>query len=1346
MKGFQSMNRWFIKIFAVVLLTASLAACGNESPQGQDGSGDPATSGSPNVGNLPPPDGNSSVGSQSAPSNQGAIFFQRKELWDTFSAELKTQVQTNYGKSGTMVGAGPGGHGYYNTLFGRTSPAYSSSGGSSTTLSLPNLLQVPGGNSEVHVMALEVTSASACNAASTFLCLDRPAEGEGTVIDSILVKGGINLSEAGLFNPEDPVVLISVFRQSGEAVNEYGLKAADLSIQTPASEDDPQTASFNKTVGLAGPGSYTIVVSAFKNVGDSVILESIGVTVVRQDVPEIELVSLLPPPQGNLYPTDPEERDDPVSSGDTVSMASVKTTVRLKSPGTTNVGIIFENFDQSGNLRYITNGDAGFGTEDQDDGSVLPTKSADLPLAEGLNKIRITAHNSILDQLGFSPDEPSTIEFNLTNVVPKVTVKMMSPEDGKIIEATGAANQKVDVAFCLTDLTSLPGRTSPAGAGECILNWNGEKPAVTFNGHTLASSEVSKDGSGVYKAQVKPQLGANLVEVAVTNTHFLPSVDEETPALTLGQGRASVSFGEVSKLVVNGDLTESNNFTKRGLSLEINKKIITGDVKTMISKFLNDPDFKDTFINLFKKTSPGITNVCTEVNGYSVDTGDSSIDLLKDTLNLGSFDILELTPQNDNKLHIRARMNGFSGEADLRGLNSTVQIQEDGVDLSFIPITIGIKEMTISVDLTFPKKNGLSQIDLLKDANYEIVQVVGSDALGRFVWINSSRNPLAAGLESIYGPGDVLGDTFLKALKRNFACGLENSLNNGTTGLGQWQDDLKKLVGYNNLNPFRIPLEFDMLNKLVGVDISYDLLRGDITFNDRGAQIQNVPLRINASPRALNHLTDLLGGSISEGDQTPEDKQILSSPNRSSFGPLAAPRLDGETPATNSSTNEVRNFGLQLPEDAINQALFAANLAGMLDLDIDPNFWTNNEIKFIDKATPTVQDMLGAKVDINQNGIEDDERLPVLLRLRTDKTMAPVLHFLSQTEISELAERVNCFLNKGEGDAADAPCNPSTFTNRLNPDLRYFRLSIPNAEISIYRVYPLGTDVGGVKTYCSKADPIAEPESLYATRPSLPPFKLTGDPAVDNANRACRQTVSPINETIEATCPEGYNRLVIPVKNGPVISAVPVAPGEPEVPVVRYKGDLVLHGVIQGTFREVLFADQYENSGAPAKNFLRLKFVPADFGPEMLYLKMKVVENRTGISESALTNQLSNVVIPGALGTNCETLNELQITLPDRFPDNETTQSQGGLMETLHDFGVHHIDFGDSSSEVPNVFVDDNHMYLDVLVHLGICYEGETCTQPSSGLNSGIIHRISTEDLLRDGAITRLKMIDWSKH
>src|SRR4029450_6486082 len=107
---------------------------------------------------------------------------------------------------------------------------------------------------------------------------------------------------------------------------------------------------------------------------------------------------------------------------------------------------------------------------------------------------------------------------------------------------------------------------------------------------------------------------------------------------------------------------------------------------------------------------------------------------------------------------------------------------------------------------------------------------------------------------------------------------------------------------------------------------------------------------------------------------------------------------------------------------------------------------------------------------------------------------------------------------------------------------------------------------------------------------------------------------------------------------------VPVAPGEPEVPVVRYKGDLVLHGVLQGVFREVLFADQHKDPSAAPTNFLRLKFVPADFGAEMLYLKMKAVENHTGIAEAALTNQLSNVLIPGALGTNCETLNELQIS------------------------------------------------------------------------------------------------------
>src|SRR4030095_11193513 len=120
-----------------LLLALSLAACG-DTPQGEKGSaGGPAAGARPNVGNLAAPGtGDPSVDSQEAAQNQGAIFFQRKELWDTFSAELKAQVQTNYGKSASMLGEGPRGDGYYNSLFGRTSPHFSSGSGSAPPLTL----------------------------------------------------------------------------------------------------------------------------------------------------------------------------------------------------------------------------------------------------------------------------------------------------------------------------------------------------------------------------------------------------------------------------------------------------------------------------------------------------------------------------------------------------------------------------------------------------------------------------------------------------------------------------------------------------------------------------------------------------------------------------------------------------------------------------------------------------------------------------------------------------------------------------------------------------------------------------------------------------------------------------------------------------------------------------------------------------------------------------------------------------------------------------------------------------------------------------------------------------------
>src|SRR4030095_12603967 len=306
-----------------------------------------------------------------------------------------------------------------------------------------------------------------------------------------------------------------------------------------------------------------------------------------------------------------------------------------------------------------------------------------------------------------------------------------------------------------------------------------------------------------------------------------------------------------------GDYAESNTFTKRGLSLEINKKILTDDVKKMLVKFLNKPDFKDTFKSAFGSAAPTAPNVCWEYGSPVNASGDTTVEFLDEGFELGSFEVTDFTPRNDNLMVVTAILNGLKAKANLRGLNAPT-VTYGGHDIGFIPLDINIAKLTIKVGIRFPKREGISYLDVLhlhaQNGVPEVIEIEGGNGLGGYIHIDSTRHPSASGLELTENGRGTVAKQFYDTVSRTILCGIENGLNAPehfnidnppATGMGYWIADLKNLVGYNNLNPFRIHLEFDLLNKLVGIDIAYDALRGDITFNDRGLQIQNVPLRIS---------------------------------------------------------------------------------------------------------------------------------------------------------------------------------------------------------------------------------------------------------------------------------------------------------------------------------------------------------------------------------------------------------------------------------------------------------------------------------------------------------------------
>lgn len=1314
------MIRSNLKILSLsAALALSLMACA--APNSKTATEQPATANNANdgniespvsPGNLPPP-GVSGQEEANTSQNTASLFFQKKEVWDSFSKDLQDKIWESYGNSAELIGPGPGGKGYYNTLFGRVSPV-------KQLPPLPEQKSRKSAPSSSHLMILKTDSGVAF--CESFLCIDSPTDGLNTVFDSVIVGGRIRMDQAALFNPQDPLMMISVFNQTGDVVaQDLPIYSQDVpvSLVAPASAEGAEALPpveigvFSKTVPLAGPGKFTIIVTAFQVSGDAILPQSLYFEIHRQDNPKIELHSLTPPETGNLMMADAARRREAVHSGDEVSMLSVEARVKVNalSPAAvqSNVGILFQNYDVNGNLRYVSNGEAGFTKVSAEDET--PVKIAKLNLFEGYNKFIVTAHNQQLDDfyrsMNLQPPAPQQLEFSLVNRLPQGNIKLISPSQNSTVEA--GATDSLSVSFCLTGLPSLPGKAL-SYAGECLQNWNGETPRVSFNNYVYGktpNSQIAYNAStGVFSFSAKPMLGANLIKISAVNKSYLPpvvhqkedgsSTEDVTNVASLN---ASFHYGKLNKLFENGQLKETDNFLSRGLSLEINKSILEKDVKKMLLAYLNRPEFKETFISTFKKDAPGITAICSEGGEYSVDTGDTTLNILPETLQLGSFEIMELRPGGDNKLHIAVRLNGFNAQADLRGLNSNVRLVHDGVDYGFIPLSITLNRLTLRASLNFKKdEKGYSLLNLTYPSSGKLLELEGGDGLKNAVHVNSARNPYAEAIEANDVNGGLLQASFEKTLSKTVVCGLENGLNNSTTGVGQWREDLLKLVSYNNLNPFRIPLEFEMLGKLVGVDIAYDLLKGDIRFSDRGVSIANVPLRVSPSPRILNALPAELKSAL--------------------IGSLSLPTQDFEASAGLPSTDENRNFALHLSEDAINQAIAAASLSGMLNLDIDPNFYTNNDIPFIAKVTPDVRGMFDRDVDLNQNGLADDRLLPVQMQVRPDPALPPNLHFLTRKEIDDLAQKV------AEYDQSAAAGNSAAVIKPLNKDLHYFRLSLSNLDLSFYRVIPIGREVGGYKTYCSLSNALPEPGTDTEKRAQVPTFRVDG-PSTDFA---CSQSLSSLIEKTTAACPSGYEPVEIPVRNGPVISSVE---GSAEaLPMVRMKVDLAFYGVFQGIYREVLAADQYRvdpngaegqklvknETPASPKNFLRMRIVTG-VAPADVVSVFKVVENRSSFSSEELSNQLGGVVLPFALTNPCENFNEIRIPIPDRIPGKGEALAEG-LAQTLKDFGVDYLDLGESDSTLPllpfaaqatETSGASNPLFLDLQAHLKLCFLEEEC-------------------------------------
>jgi hypothetical protein len=78
-----------------------------------------------------------------------------------------------------------------------------------------------------------------------------------------------------------------------------------------------------------------------------------------------------------------------------------------------------------------------------------------------------------------------------------------------------------------------------------------------------------------------------------------------------------------------------------------------------------------------------------------------------------------------------------------------------------------------------------------------------------------------------------------------------------------------------------------------------------------------------------------------------------------------------------------------------------------------------------------------------------------------------------------------------------------------------------------------------------------------------------------------------------------------------------------------------------------------------------------------------------------------DTILGGAFSSECENLNELRFPIAERFP---AVPASGEEVEPLlPDLGIEAIDLGGTDT-LPQVFIDDNHLFMDVLLHAGLVF------------------------------------------
>lgn len=1196
--------------------------------------------------NLPPPTEGASLQEEIAQK-----FFEKKDQMDGFSDPLKDEIAESVEELPDEDEAdGP----IYYTLMGGTMPT-----------------PMVGGD---------------CDVTSEFICIDEPQPAEGfddifTVDAGVDVLVRLDLNQLAVFSATDPVAVVSVFNNDGGSASEVLIMPEDVQ-----STGEPDVGLFQTAIALGGFGKFTVVVSAYQVVGEgetqSNDLSSKSFNVFRTSTPEIELVEARPVISGV-----DEVVGEPVDDGDTVSGDKIRIKVKLTSPFSPGVQIRFENYDEEGYRRSFAV--VGYVSTDQpgaEDGEMIYT--GNLLLHNGLNEIDIVAANPEADEaLGASAPPPQVLNFSVYNFFGAPKIKILSPKpDQPLVEQMGSQGQKVQVQFCYTLVPDLVvgGGGGTEDSDECVTgSLGGLEPKFSINGRRIGAEEddpfndaLDYNGAqGVFTAQVTPQFGVNLFHIQAVQGQ-----DEEGKDIVLSTDSGSFLYGVPMKLIEDGELMEADSFTQRGLNVDIDEALIEGDIRDLIVKFVNRPETSDLVLGMFKKTAttPGYT--CGETDPPAESKGNTSIEFIEDSFSLGSIELLELETANDGMLHVSARINGLHGEADMVDLNGPI-VTYNGQTISFIPLTLSVARLDISLGVKFRKDNsGNLKLDLRRIEGQPVVQVIGDGPLGSFVSVNTDRNPFAAGLEFLQEQQGLVTDLFDKTLETTFLCGIENGVNHDLVGvLGKAAQDIEKLKNYNQ-NPFRLSFDFDIeaLSKSLGLDVAINLPKGDIKFDEEGIHVQEVPIRVNPRPGDLT----VLALKYSEG--------IL--------GAVSRRHQESEAEPLAHLTNDTHKLGLLVGEDVINQALFAANLSGLLNLDIDANFYANLGAVASDKLLPNGSMFLTQGVDVNMDGNDqNDADTPVLLQVRTDPKRPPMVTFLTEDEVKHLAAKEQEILDAsdtggdgdGDGDGGD-PAPPEVVPNHFKEGEPYFRFAVSGLELAVFEQEKV--DGAAAKQFCNVPLP-------HTDNPTLKARGLCEVPGT-------AKTMVNVNDLpANFSCPD-EDLFTVPQASGAVISR-PVKDSvdtEGPVPLFRVRLGLVLFGQLKGINREIPAKDrllaEFKGEEPEMKNIFRAKLVPELGFAEGFLRTVEVLENHTEKPDALFIRNIEDF-LRAALGNDCETFNEIKVPVPSEIAfDNE----EEGI---ISDLGLAGIDLGSIPAQYPEVFIDDNRLFLDVLVFADLIFDGE---------------------------------------